>query len=124
MGLLVVASAALGVLFSFNPAASGLFPPCPFRALTGLLCPGCGTTRGFHQLLQGDLLTAIRLNPLMVLSLPFMIYAFFSQGVETLAGKRLPTVFLRPSWIWLLLGVIVLYGVVRNTPLYPAWFLR
>ena len=26
---------------------------CPFKAMTGLDCPGCGATRAIHQLLNG-----------------------------------------------------------------------
>src|SRR5712691_1305389 len=62
-------------LFIFEPGKSGFFPVCPFRALTGFACPGCGTARGLHALLHGDLATAFALNPLMVLSLPFLLYA-------------------------------------------------
>lgn len=30
-------------LFIFEPGKSGLFLVCPFFALTGFACPGCGT---------------------------------------------------------------------------------
>ncbi|MEW5722540.1 MAG: DUF2752 domain-containing protein, partial [Thermodesulfobacteriota bacterium] len=43
-------------LYLVNPAVSALYPPCPFHALTGLYCPGCGTLRGLNQLLHGHLL--------------------------------------------------------------------
>src|ERR1700730_15059946 len=64
-------------LYLFNPASptnQGIFPQCPFRLLTGWQCPGCGSTRAFHQLLHGHFLAASELNPLMVLTLPFIIY--------------------------------------------------
>ncbi len=38
---------------------------CTFHALTGLPCPSCGTTRGFLALAHGDLLAALRMNPLL-----------------------------------------------------------
>jgi hypothetical protein len=53
-------------LFIFEPGKSGFFLVCPFYALTGLACPGCGTTRGLHHLLHGDVITAFRFNPLMM----------------------------------------------------------
>src|SRR6266478_9480238 len=61
-------------LFIFEPGQSGYFPPCPFRTLTGLNCPGCGTTRCLHQLLHGHFVAAFELNPLMVLTLPLLGY--------------------------------------------------
>src|SRR5260370_32136120 len=69
--------AAVGILlFVFNPAQVGLFPKCPFRSLTGLQCPGCGSTRAFHQLLHLHPIAAFKLNPLMMLTLPFIVYGF------------------------------------------------
>ncbi len=33
---------------------TGLLPPCPFRAATGLPCPLCGATRAFALAVRGD----------------------------------------------------------------------
>jgi hypothetical protein len=38
--------------------------PCPLFALTGLSCPGCGTTRALRALLHGDVMAAFAWNPL------------------------------------------------------------
>jgi len=120
--LIVSASAALvavavGVLRVFNPATAWFFPPCPFRALTGYLCPGCGTLRALHQLLNGHVAAAFRLNPLMMMLLPCVGYAGASDALEAVFGRGLPRVFIRPAYIWLLLAIIILFWIVRNTPL-------
>lgn len=111
--------AALVYLWLFNPASSGLYPPCPFRALTGLNCPGCGTLRGLHQLLHGHPLAALDLNPLMILALPFMIYIFLSYALVAVRGRGLPRVFIPPALIWAMLWVILGFWVLRNLPFYP-----
>ena len=57
-----------------SPAASALAvvdptdgpPICPFKAVTGLDCPGCGGTRAAHQLFTGHLGAAADLNVLAV----------------------------------------------------------
>src|SRR5918993_280777 len=49
----------------FDPKAAGFFPVCPLYSLTGLACPGCGLTRGFHALFHGDVLTALDYNALL-----------------------------------------------------------
>lgn len=45
-------------------AAAGFLPRCAFKALTGLPCPTCGTTRAAQAMLQGRLLDAFAVNPL------------------------------------------------------------
>jgi hypothetical protein len=37
---------------------------CVYRRVTGIECPACGLTRGFVQLEHGELLAAVKLNPL------------------------------------------------------------
>ena len=108
---------AAGVLRAFNPATAWFFPPCPFRALTGYSCPGCGTLRALHELLNGHLAAAFRLNPLMMLLLPYVGYSGASSASETMFGRALPRVFIRPVYIWTLLVIVILFWVLRNTPL-------
>jgi len=52
-----------------DPATSPIFPPCPWRAATGWLCPGCGSARALHALLHGSVTDALRLNGLAVAAL-------------------------------------------------------
>jgi len=115
------ASVLLGgvYLYAWNPAGSSMYPPCPFHALTGLHCPGCGTLRALHQLMHGNLKAALFLNPLAVLLLPAIAYTLLSGAWKTVGGKPFPTVFIPAFWIWLLLAMILAYWVLRNIPLYP-----
>jgi hypothetical protein len=108
---------AAGLLRAFNPATTWFFPPCPFRALTGYLCPGCGTLRALHQLFNGHPVAAFRLNPLMVLLLPYVGYSVASSASETVFGRPLPHVFIRPVYIWMLLAMMILFWILRNTTL-------
>src|SRR5688572_10819664 len=74
-------------LFVLEPGKSALLPGCPFLTLTGFTCPGCGTTRGLHQLLHGNLASAFQLNPLLILALPFLLYALLKYTNTILRGK-------------------------------------
>ena len=49
---------------------------CPFRILTGISCPGCGMTRAFLALAEGDFLTAFQYNPF---SIPLFIIIILSS---------------------------------------------
>ena len=75
-------------------------------------------------MLHGNLAAAFRFNPLMVLSLPFVAWSLLARSAELAAGRALPAIFWRAVWIRALLGVVLLYGVLRNTLLWPDWFLR
>ena len=40
---------------------------CPTKVLWGIPCPGCGMTRAVKLCLEGDLWTAVRMNPNIIL---------------------------------------------------------
>ena len=117
--VVLTAVTAAGFLYLFNPNASTVYPTCPFLALTGCYCPGCGSLRALHQLLHGHALAAFGLNPLMVLSAPFVGYSLASYFVLAATGRTLQKVFVKPGLIRLVLGCIILFGVLRNVPVYP-----
>jgi hypothetical protein len=112
-------AAAVVMLRVFDPATSGVFPPCPVRYLTGWYCPGCGSLRAMHQLLRGNLREAWEMNPLTVLLLPFLTYGVASHGLFAMRGRGLPQLFLPAVWIRALGVAIILFGIVRNLPLHP-----
>ena len=117
--LLAGVSGVAVVLYQFSPHESGIYGPCPFRALTGLYCPGCGTLRGLHELLHGNMVKAFGLNPLMVLLLPFILYSFFKYTVSGITGRQQSKVFIPSDFIWALLVIIIVYWILRNVPYYP-----
>jgi hypothetical protein len=111
--------ATLVLLRIFDPATSGMFPPCPLHYLTGLYCPGCGSLRAIHALLQGDLRQAWAMNALTVVMLPFIAYGMTSQLHLQLRGRALPGPMLPPAWIRALCLAIILFGIARNLPIHP-----
>ena len=113
----------LALLYFRNPEEGVLYPPCLFYALTGLHCPGCGTLRGLHQLLNGNLLAAFGYNPYTMLALPVLGYAYLAALLLTVSGKRLPTVFIPPALIWGLLAAVLTFWALRNVPVYPLTIL-
>ena len=106
-------------VFSFEPGKTGFFPLCPFRLLTGLTCPGCGSTRALHQLLHGHIGAAFMLNPLFVIALPFLFFALLRHSAFAFQGKTPRPNALPAALIYLIFFVVVAFWIFRNTPLYP-----
>lgn len=102
-------AAALVVFYFLDPGRVAFLPTCPLHTLTGLYCPGCGSTRALHQLAHGQVARAFGLNPLVVTLLPVIGYLTLRREPGTI----------KPVWVWVLLGTIAVFGVLRNVPLRP-----
>lgn len=112
----VAAVIAVGtwVVYTFAPTAYGFYPRCPFFLLTGMQCPGCGTTRALHQLLHGNVEAAFRLNPLLFALIPLALCC-----VPGFLRGRTPRFLMQPRFAWGAFFVLTGYWIFRNTPLYP-----
>ena len=106
-------------VFSFEPGKTGFFPLCPFRLLTGLTCPGCGSTRALHQLLHGHVETAFALNPLFTTALPVLLYVLVRYSMLAFQGKTMRPNALPARYIYLIFYVVVSFWIFRNTSFYP-----
>jgi hypothetical protein len=113
------AGGAAGLLVAVDPGVPGHYPTCPFYAITGLYCPGCGTLRLVHQLLTGHPGAALGLNPLFMVIAPFLLYAYLRWAAERVAGVRLPAIKAPPWAIRLVPVLFIVFGVVRNIPIAP-----
>jgi hypothetical protein len=112
---------AAALVAAFDPAAPGShFPACQFKAMTGLWCPGCGLTRGFHQLFTGHPLAALQHNLFVPLVMVAVVAGWWSWTRSVWGGGalRLPAWALRPLAVGLPVAVVA-YGVLRNLPVAP-----
>lgn len=106
--------------FSYNPSENSFFIPCPIYYITGFFCPGCGSQRAIHLLLHGDVIGAFRFNPLMVLTLPILIYGLGITVANWIFGTSFRfMLFYSKLFIFGYFGLAILYWVLRNLPLYP-----
>ncbi|MBN3041015.1 MAG: DUF2752 domain-containing protein [Candidatus Omnitrophica bacterium] len=110
---------ALFFIYSSEPAQTRFVPPCLFHELTGYNCPGCGGFRSLHALLKGDIIQAVRFNPLLISLLPFFVtvYIKYMHSAAKKQGFYLSSI--RPAIVWLLVATIFSFWIFRNTPLYP-----
>ncbi len=116
---IAVGVAAVSVVAYFNPVTAEFFPQCPLNQMTGLNCPGCGLTRGFHALFHGDILGALHFN----LLIPAYIFIFGYLGLTLVSivfrGRGLSSKAFNPKYIYGFLIFSLIFGVVRNLPFFP-----
>jgi hypothetical protein len=112
-------AAGAAYLFVFEPGKTGFFPICMFRFFTGFTCPGCGTTRALHQILHGHFLTAFTLNPLFIIAIPFLLFAFLRYSMTVMRGGVPRPNALPASYIYAIFFVVLSFWIFRNTPFYP-----
>ncbi len=110
-----LALAGAAMVFVFNPATHAFYPVCQFHRLTGLECPGCGTTRAAYALLHGNFSAALRDNALFVLTLGALAARGTWFGWNHFRG-RVNGEFFQVKFLWLLLAAAIVFTVLRNLP--------
>jgi len=89
-----------------------VFPPCPFKLLTGWNCPACGGLRMTHDILHGDVGAAVVDNVFLLVGLPLLAAWLL---VRWRTGRRLLPV---PAIVVLVVATVG-WTVVRNLPGFP-----
>lgn len=117
---LIAGSAAVAY---FDPSKGNFFPVCPLFAITGFACPGCGLTRGFHALFHGDIITAVDFNALIPVWAVIFGYVFVSLLMLAIRGRGLVMWPTEPRFMWAFMMVLLVFGVLRNIPVYPLTIL-
>lgn len=91
---------------------------CWFHEITHWYCPGCGVTRMLIAMARGEFYQAFRYNPLVFVALPVMAVLAL-EALVARKGKREPLVNKVPTVTWaVLISAVVLYGVMRNLPVF------
>jgi Protein of unknown function (DUF2752) len=115
LGVGVAGLIGAGYVATVDPNVAGHYPTCPFLALTGLYCPGCGALRVVHALGHGDLMTALASNPFAVVALGYITVTWLLWLVRSVTGRR--SRWLAPPWVlYGVLAAILAFWVLRNVP--------
>jgi hypothetical protein len=113
IGALSLATFALHVR---DPHRHGSWGLCPFNALTGLYCPGCGGLRAVDDLTEGHVRAAFSSNLVVTALVPVATVLLAVWAVDRWRGRArsVPWQRLRPV-VAALVGVLVAFTVARNT---------
>jgi len=114
------AAAAFTALRLRDPHTEGSWGFCPFLAMTGRPCPGCGGLRAVNDLTHGDVIGAISSNALAVALVVVLAAAWVIWVVRALRGSSDPMIQLGHRTGLLVIGLIAVFGVVRNLP-FGTW---
>lgn len=115
-----VGLAAAALLHLRDPHGAGSYGYCPFLAVTGLPCPGCGGLRAVNDLTRGDVVGALSSNALAVGLVVVLVVAWLLWVVRRAQGRRDRMIVVGGRTGAAVLVVMLVFGVFRLTP-WGSW---
>lgn len=109
------------IYLKLNPASSKWFPVCLFKVVTGYDCPGCGSQRMIHHLLNLQFKEALKANALLLVLIPYIIAGLifdFIRHRKSYTGNTPGALFFGKTAIIILIIVVIVFTIIRNTTLY------
>jgi len=116
-GIAIILVTILVILYKTNnPSGNIYFPKCPFKELTGLKCPGCGSQRAVHYFLNFDILNAIKENAILVLSIPYILTGLVFDSLKKTNENILKwrKILFGRKAIFVILTIIIAFWILRN----------
>ncbi len=119
-GVAAVGVSAFVLLRIRDPHNSGSYGICPMYAVTGLWCPACGGLRAVNDLTHLDIVASLSSNILIVPFIAVLVVAWGRWVVRRWNGSADRMIVLAPATTIAVLGTLVAFTVVRNTP-WGSW---
>ena len=117
---IIFGTLSLAVFYFFiNPNDVNFLPECPLYFTTGFYCPGCGSQRATHQLLNFNIFGVLQQNVLFLISLLILGYHITLTGINAFLKKNFYNYMYHPKTPLVILAVIVVFWILRNIPYYP-----
>lgn len=99
----------------FNPYQVSFFPKCPFKSGTGLECPGCGSQRAVHYILNFQMASAFRENALLVISIPYVLLGIVVENFKVYGTMaRIRDTIYGYKAMRIIAVIVVLWWLFRN----------
>ena len=102
------------IIYIFIIKIFNIIIPCPINHFFHIDCPGCGLTRMFLSLLDGNIYSSFRYNMFMFLLLP-IIFILFIDLIISIIIKKDSLIIKMPKYIYVVVLIFsLLFGIFRN----------
>jgi hypothetical protein len=109
----------LALYIFWNPSETNIFPKCPVYATTGIYCPGCGSQRATHKILNGEIIEGLRHNYMIALLAIVILYQGFIYVMNDVLGKNITNLLHKSKVTFSILILVILFWVFRNIDAFP-----
>ena len=119
LGMLIPFVGLAFLYFYINPSEVNFFPKCILHSSTGIYCPGCGSQRAAHHLLNLDFVRAIQQNILFIIGLFGLVYYYFVEISNNFFRKKYTNLLKQQKTLLIILVIVVLFFILRNLSFFP-----
>lgn len=102
-----------------HPSDNPYFPKCLSKQQLDIECPGCGSGRALHHLLNGRIGAAAACNVLAVFFLPYVAVEGFRMALRWGQGRPPRGARAKPWVLWFIVIAFIAFAVLRNLPYEP-----
>ena len=114
VAILVTAGFAYMIINKYT----GFYIPCVFHLVTGLYCPGCGVSGMCISIAQLDFVSAFKHNSALLVMSPLFVLLFVSIIYRYIKKGSLMTSKWQNVLIFIMIAVLLVFGVLRNIPYF------
>ncbi|MFG6393608.1 MAG: DUF2752 domain-containing protein [Lachnospiraceae bacterium] len=115
-GLVFAAVSFAGIIFAISAPfdVSSIIPPCTFKSVTGLYCPGCGGTRAVISFVTGHWLKSFMYNS-FVPYCGILYILFMAKGTRAFISKgKYQYMKFRDIYVFCGIAILLIQFVARN----------
>jgi hypothetical protein len=107
------------VYYYINPSEVDFLPKCVLYTTTGFYCPGCGSQRATHHLLNFNILGVLQQNLFYFVVLLIVGYHLIISSINLFFKKHFYNYLYHPKTPVIFLIFLILFWILRNIPFYP-----
>ncbi len=103
-----------GIFYAWFVEVSGIGIPCPFFAVTGRYCPGCGVTHMCMALLKLDFAAAFESNGMVLILMPVFAPMLIKNVIAYVRTGRYRLSKAEQILVMTAIVLLIGFGIARN----------